>query len=114
PGAKRRFAADELFLQPALLLAEHGARERRAGAEAAKQRALPNPRGLGHLVHRDAAGSALLEQPARLAEDALAIARRIGPLGQLGLDLRQLKRRGHANNCTKPDRSPIVCYAVHT
>ena len=86
PGPSGGSPRMNCFLEGALALAEHRERERRARAEAAEQRALADAGGLGDVVHRDAAGAALGEQPLSRAEDPLAVARRVGALVGASLD----------------------------
>ena len=63
------------------MVVEQREREARAVAEAAVERARPDARGAGDVVHRDALDAALGDELGRGGQDALAVARGVRALG---------------------------------
>ena len=82
------------------MLAEDRAREARAVAEAAEDRALAHARLGGDGLHRHARRAVALEQPRGGVEHEPAVARGVGPLGRLGVDLWEFERDAEQYNWT--------------
>ena len=112
--AQRRRPADQVLLQPPLVLGQQREDEPGAVAEPAEQRALADARLGGDGVHRHAVGAALGEQLLGRGQDLVAVARRVGAQRRLVLEDREQfhcgQRNGHrGGHCSgQPDRSPFL------
>ena len=87
-GPERRRAADQLVLEVVLGLLDERSQQRPAVAEAPVERALADARLGRDVVHRHRVDAVLVHQTRRRAQDALAVAPRVGALA-----LRQRGRR---------------------
>ncbi len=99
-GAEWRRAADHALLEPRLVLADDRAREARAVAEAAEDRALADARLGGDRLHRHARRAVALEQPRGRVEHEFPVARGVGALGRLGVDLGEFEGDADEYNWT--------------
>jgi hypothetical protein len=99
-GAEWRRTADHALLQPGLVLADDRAGEAGAIAEPAEDRALAHARLGGDGLHRHARGAVAVEQPCGGVEHEFPVARGIGPLRRLGVELGELE--GDADSITGP------------
>src|SRR5437870_2132495 len=94
--SQRRRPADEAFLERTLALVEQCAQQPVAISEAAKQRALADAGGTRDLIHRHAVHAPLRDEPLGGAQDRLAVARSVGALAAVELELRKIKRTAGA------------------